>query len=533
MVRGFGYTLYGQPYVVYPPLYPFVLSLMLGHGTGFWSLLYTVNALCGAVGLIVGATWIRLRFGRAGRWAGWLALVSYFPWSFSSRYLLSEPLFFALSMVVLILSWRVLCEERHPWRAVVLVVLGSLLCAMTRFGAVALTLAICLSAFLKWIRTRSRAALSVLVAVAVFGGGFAVAWEVRARIVDPGAVESYARWTQKAIGVSSESTGMIAQSVGEGTDVRKAWPERAFALGARYGQYVMSNVRMSAVAVPLALFLGVVFLTGLTFHLVRCVWSPVGWYMVVSLAMISLTSWFSSYTRYLYPLTPFLFLFLLEGVGIWRAGVFGRGVAWMRLCLVLWGAGGLVGAGMSWPVTGCATTEGLYITAFAGLCVLVYAAMVFVGMWPGRVRFFATNDRVVGVCMAALVLSAALQTSLIAAARSRLTAQNHTLAQRNLVGLVAAAAWLKETSDPQAVCASSLPRLTAFLSDRRNVAAGYAEDGKLDGRAVDYFVRIGPLRDVPAFRPDEEDRLATALRKSPAVPVFASGDAAVYRVAKP
>lgn len=537
IARGFGYSLYGQPYVVYPPLYPLVLSVILDRGPGLWRCLYAANALFGAVALIIGATWLRSRFGRAGSWAGWFTIVSYFAWSFSTRYLLSEPLYFVLSLVVLIPAWRVLCEDRARGWMVLLVAAGSLLCAATRFGAVALTAAVCLSALVKWIRTRSRVALLFLFLVGILGGGFAVAWEARARMVDPGAVESYARWTRKVIGVSSESAGMIAQSVGEGTDAKKSWPERAVALGVRYGQYVLSNVRVPAVAVPFALFLGLVFLTGLILHLIRCAWSPVGWYTAISLAVISLTSWFSSYTRYLYPLTPFLFLFLLEGARAWRTGVFGRGAAWMRLCLVLCGVGGLIGSIMNWPFDGRATAEGAYVAAVAGLCVLAYAAMVVVGIRPGRATEFAMNDRIVGACMAALILAAALQTSMVVAARSRLTSQNHTLVQRNLAGLVSAGAWLSGHSAPQAACVSSLPRLTAFLSDRNHFPAKYTDQGALDLSAVDYVVAMGRLVDVPAFRPAEEDRLAqavdAALREQELVRVFADGDAAVYRVAKP
>ncbi len=537
IARGFGYSLYGQPYVVYPPLYPLVLSVILDLGPGLWRCLYAANALFGAAALIVGATWLRSRFGRAGNWAGWFTILSYFAWSFSTRYLLSEPLYFVLSLAVLIPAWRVLCEDRARGWMVLLVAAGSLLCAATRFGAVALTAAVCLSALVKWIRARSRVALLILFSVGILGGGFAVAWEARARIVDPDAVESYARWTRKAIGASSESAGMIAQSVGEGTDAKKNWPERTVALGARYGQYVLSNVRVPAAAVPFALFLGLVFLTGLVLHLIRCAWSPVGWYTAISLAVISLTSWFSSYTRYLYPLTPFLFLFLLEGARAWRTGLFGQGAAWMRLLLVLWGLGGLVAAGMNWTSVDFATAEGVYTLAFAGVCVAVYAAMLVVGIRPGMARAFAMNDRAVGLCMAALILAAALQTSLIVAARSRLTAQNHTLVQRNLAGVVVAGDWLRDNSDRQVVCLSSLSRLTAFLSDRKYAAPKYTPAGELDLEGVDYVVRMGALVDVPAFRPAEEDRLAqavdAALREQDLVRVFADGDAAVYRVAKP
>ena len=147
------------------------------------------------------------------------------------------------------------------------------------------------------------------------------------------------------------------------------------------------------------------------------------------------------------------------------------------------------------------------------------------------------NDRIVGACMAALILASALQTSLIVAARSKLTAQNHTLVQRNLAAVVAAGDWLRDNSDRQAVCLSSLPRLTAFLSDRKYAALKYTSTGELDLEGIDYVVRMGALVDVPAFRPADEDRLVeglnTALQKSQVVQVFTSGDAAVYRVAKP
>ena len=139
MARGFGYTLYGQPYVVYPPLYPFVLSFLIGCGVSFGRWLYAANALFGVIGVVAGAAWIRSRFGRVGNWAAWFTIFSYFAWSFSTRYLLSEPLFFALSVGVLALAWRILCEDRARWWMVLLVAVGALLCPATRFGAVALT----------------------------------------------------------------------------------------------------------------------------------------------------------------------------------------------------------------------------------------------------------------------------------------------------------------------------------------------------------------------------------------------------------
>ncbi len=533
MVRGFGYTLYGQPYVLYPPLYPFILSLILGHGAGLWRLLYMVNAFCGAAGLIVGATWLRLCFGRAGRWAGWLALVSYFAWSFSTRFLLSEALFFVLSVSVLILAWRVLCEERYPGWVVALVGFGSLLCAMTRFGAVALTLAVCLSSFLKWMLTRSRAALSVLVAAAVLGGGFAVAWEIRAQHVAPQAGESYARWARTIMGVSSETAGMVARNAGEGAAVRKGWPGRALELGGRYGQYVASNVRSPSAAKPLALFLWLVFLTGLIAHLKQYPWSPIGWYTAISLLIISLTSWISSYMRYLYPLTPFLFLFLLMGARFWWKRLIGGANRPRRALLVLCGLAGLAWSATHWVDADLAAMEGRYMTVTAILSAVVYGGLIWVGIWPAPLQAVSLSGRMTRLGMTAIVILFACQTAVILAARYRLTEQNQTLRNRNLLGMADAGAWLRDNTDPQAVCISSLPRLTAFLTDRQNVSPGYTTAGGLDVGKAEYVVRIGRLNNIPAFVPEEEERLVTALAGAPVVPVFASGDAAVYRIAKP
>ena len=334
------------------------------------------------------------------------------------------------------------------------------------------------------------------------------------------------------MGVSSETAGMVARNAGEGA-VRKSWSGRALELGGRYGQYVASNVRSPSAAKPLALFLWLVFLTGLVAHLKQCLWSPLGWYTAISLLIISLTSWISSYSRYLYPLTPFLFLFLLMGARLWWKRLIGGANRPLRAFLVLCGLAGLAWSATHWVDADVAAMEGRYMTATAILSAAAYIGLILVGVWPTPLRAVSLSGRMTRLGMTVIVILFACQTAVILAARCRLTEQNQTLRNRNLLGIVDAGAWLRDNTDPQAVCISSLPRLTAFLSDRQNVSPGYTTEGGLDSGKADYVVQIGRLNDVPAFVPEEEERLVTALPGSPVVPVFASGDAAVYRIAKP
>ena len=534
LARGYGYTLYGEPYGFYPPLFPVVLSTIMRWNVAAWRWMYTANALLGLVGLIVGATWLR-RFGRAGVWAGWFSLIAYYAWSFSTRYLLSEPLFFALSVLVVVLVWRVLERNRCSIPEGVLIGAGALLCAMTRFGAAALLGGVFFASLIRWLTSKVRTGLLVGLILLVTGGGFMIAWEVRAQVVNPNAVESYGRWAAKFLGLSGEKAGMIAQSVGEGPTDKTTWSERIVHAGVRYGQFVSSVVRHPANCAPMSLLLWAVFLTGLIAHMRRCIWSPLGWYTIASLVMISLTSWLSSYLRYFYPLTPFLFFFFFEGLCVLRDRPPGAGVRVVWAVLGVWG---LVGA--VWPFTSvsCANggLENTYSMVVGHLVRFGFIGLVIAAAATLWRRGLSVPGGLVRALPFVVLMLLAFQSVLIAGARFRLTLANSNLEQKNLLGVVRCAEWLRENSAPQSMCISSLPRMTAFLSDRSSQAPRYNEGGQLANADTDYILLMGELRDMPAFRPAEESMLALIAerldREKLAVSVFACDDARVYKVGK-
>jgi hypothetical protein len=124
----------------------------------------------------------------------------------------------------------------------------------------------------------------------------------------------------------------------------------------------------------------------------------------------------------------------------------------------------------------------------------------------------------------ALVIAVALHAFALAGARFKRTLGNETQEARNLAGAMACGAWIKANAPPDAIVQASLPRLVAFLCDRHTIA------GKTEFAAIDYLLLTGQLRGVPAFSADDEALLRAGAEASGIAPVFASGDAAVYKL---
>ncbi len=533
LARGHGYTLNGEPYGVYPPLYPFILSLVMRQDVGAWRAMYSLNALAGALGLILGASWLRFRAGRAGVWAGWLALFSYYAWSFATRYLLTEPVFVLLSFVALLSAERVLERKQGALWEYAGIALGCLLCSTIRAGAVALLVTLTIAGLWRWITTRARAGLCVALLAVFLGGGFLAAWEVRSARVAPEATESYTRWALKFLGLSRETTGLIAESVGEGPARRMSWPERAVVSGVKTGQYLLSVVRPPPNFPPLALLMWAAVLTGVVVHLRRSAWSPIGWYALVSMLMITATSFLTSYLRYLWVLTPFLFFFAVLGWQTWHRALSVKPRLW-------WIAGAWGIASCLWglwvgPPSGTGSEEKymlLWWYACEG-CYLGAAIAAFVSLRKKQ-------EMLTGVARPAFALVLAglfgFQAVGLAGLRYVKTRDNTTLKARNLEGAVRCAEFIRANSAAGSVCVSALPRLLVFLADRAAQAPAYSGNGDLDLAGVDYVIRIGRLVNVPQQRADDELRLQAALTAAVGSgkleEQYAEGDAAVYGVMK-
>lgn len=529
LARGYGYTLYGEPYGYYPPLFPAVLSMIMRWNVAAWRWMYAANALLGLVGLIVGATWLR-RFSRVGVWAGWFSLFAYYAWSFSTRYLLSEPLFFALSVFVIILVWRVLERNRCSIPEGFLIGAGALLCAMTRLGAVALLGGLGFAALIRWLISRVRTGLVVGLILLVTGGGFMIAWEVRAQVVNPNAVESYGRWAAKFLGLSDEKAGMIAKSVGEGTVRELSWPRRAIESGIRYSQYVASVVRPPRNFAPLAVFLWALFLTGIASHLRWYPWSPAAWYTVATIAMISLTSWLSSYVRYYFPLTPFLFFFLLSGAQAWRRVLIESPEWQLRRVVGLWGMVGLIWSLLCWPALVAGCQEAVYGLAMWFLCLAAYGVMFVLGLDFLFRRSLIHMLRRPVTAMAGIVIIYGLHSVAVASERSRLIQSNQALKAKNLDGVVEVGRWLRQSSPASSVCVASFPRLVSFLADRTCLDPLFNAGGKLELDGIGYVVTTGDLMGVPAFRRVDERALCESIAGEKTwIVIFKSEGAEVFR----
>jgi hypothetical protein len=534
LVRGEGYTLYGEPYVYYPPLYPAALSVVMkGAGVGAWRPLYAVTALFGALGLVVLASHVRRHGGEAGRWAAWFSLVSYYPWSFSTRYLMADPLCFLLSAIGLASAGLLLRPAAGRRARGLLMVPAAFLASTTKAAALALTAALTGACALSGVLSRKAAPLFMASVVASAAGGFSVAWELRAQRVDPHAKESYGRWLKKFLGASPEETGWIAQSVGEGIDRRTSLPERFVLCGLKTGQSVLSLVRPPRNAEPLFGLLWLLVLAGLWRMGREDPASPLVWYTGISLVMICLTSWVSSYTRYLYVLTPLLFLCLLRGG---EAAAFALRGAVRRPVAITMAAGGL--AGIVWTAVrglgaGQSPAETLYMKGM-GLAVFgVYLVLAIAGGVTAVRGQIPRLPRTPSWVLAAAVALLAIHNTALVAQRHRLTLNDATPEQLRLIGPKACGRWLAEHAEPGSRCITTFPRMAAFLADR-DMSGPLYEGARLRLEGADYVMTLGEVRGIPAFSATDERNLERAvlqevdggrLRK-----VFSDEGAAVYTV---
>jgi len=537
MVRGYGYTIYGAPHVLYPPLFASILSgIMRVFGIHAWRAMYTLNAVLGISGLILIGTWMRARFGWAGSWTAWFMLFSYYPWSFCCRFLMTEPLFLPLSFTALILAWRILeRNEGRFWEYGALGVL-CLLGAMTRAAAVSLNLALVAAGGVRWITTRRRAGLVVALLALFLGVGFFAYWSVRADIVDPQAVESHWRWAKRYLGMSTEEEGIIATGE-EVTEISSVFHRRLIFAAMRFGQFTLSVVRPPDAFLPLAALLSILFCVGLIGHWRGNGWSPLAWYTGVFLTMILNTTWLSNYLRFYLVLAPFLLLFFFEGL---QAAFVGRSSGPSSssvsrngrrrapsyvVLLAAWAVWGLIRAISGVSGYGPGAKEQLYMTVVQVLVGVLYSLVLFLTGWmllrffrEGRAsarpqvtgnenenatayprRLLRTRARLDRLLVFILAM-AMVHAGVLIFYRASKTRENAALEARGLSGLVKCATWLRDHTPLDATGVATIPRMVSFLSDRIISYPSYQAGYNIDLDEGAYVVLSGELVEVAPYR---------------------------------
>ncbi len=520
LATGQGYTLAGEPYGLYPPVYPAALSVVFRlFGIGSWKAPYLLSAVSGFAGLVYVCGWLRKRYGRMGRWAAWAALMAYYAWSFSTRYLMAEQLFVLLSAATLIEVDRMSFDGRVTVRRVLILCILGALVVMTKTAGIALAGAIGVSLGLSAFQSKI---LRLWIPAVLIPGVMAaclVGWEIRSQLVAPNAGESYGRWAMKFMGASKESEGIVARNTGEGVEGGSSFSQRAVICAEKLGQYALSIVRAPPNMLPVGLLILAVVVVGVAAE-IRDRWgSPFAWYLVATLGMICMTSWVSSYHRYLYPATPLIFYFIARGAGPVRRNFWGR-------CLM--GAAGLFGLSWSWCKgiqSGATGLEQAYQLGMSIFLIVVYLSLLVVAAVPSLSRG-RISSRALVVALVLLLL----HNGAIAAQRFALTLRNTTQHERNLSGMIVCGEWVWKNLPRDSRGYSSLPRMAAFLADRVCRAPSFLADGNLDVAHADFVILTGELRDIPAFRPKEEEALRAAVERLGVAPAFTAGGAAVIRL---
>lgn len=506
LATGAGYTMNGQAYAYYPPLFSAFLALLKLIGFNGWWPLYAANALVGFAGLLVLSTQVRRSYGEAGRWASWFALVAYYAWSFSTRYLLAEQLVALFAAIAVVELDRGLGEDKPPLRSWIIVPLFVLFAAMTKASAAAVIASVGMAGGMAWLVRRNRAAFGLAVFAVLLGGGFMLGWEIRSQLVTPDAPESYGRWVLKWVGLSKETASVVARNAGEGIAGDASYAERAGVMANKIGTYLASVARPPDNFLPLSILLAALCLVGLVRLLLDNPSSPLGWYLLISILLGSLTFWASSYHRYLYPLTPLLFLACFTGIS-WSAR--------HPILLLPFGVWGVIFTFIYGVTQDASGAEGRYRLAMGVFSLIVYVALT-------ASPFFAR--RILGVrtlVLASLLALLVLHNAALMADRFRRTLQDEMPRQQGMYDVMACTKWIQENTSPEVRVISSLPRMTSFLTQR---AALFPDD------AGEVVLLFGQLRGVPPFQPDTESRLREKILGTGVLPSFASGASAVYIV---
>ncbi|SVA92866.1 uncharacterized protein METZ01_LOCUS145720, partial [marine metagenome] len=172
------------PHTKYPPLYPALLAVAMLLGVEAWFTFKVLSALLVTTAVVLSFGWIRDRHG-AGLAIG-VALVLAFSPAFlsSASWILSDPLFLALTYACL---WAFHRSEYHDggWKWVIAGSLAAVLATFTRTAGLPLVLAV---GGALWVGRQWRALAGFTVAVLIPSLG----WWLRARAIgDPQYISEF------------------------------------------------------------------------------------------------------------------------------------------------------------------------------------------------------------------------------------------------------------------------------------------------------------------------------------------------------
>ncbi len=164
------------PHTKYPPIFPFVLALLMALGARTWTAFKAVAAVATVVSVAFTYLWAERILRPAGAFAVALLVALSVGVVYYSQWVLSDPVFLAFTMVALYAVARADEEDGldHRWVAVGVVAVG--LAYFTRSAGLPLVLAV-----LGWLTVRR--AWRPLAAASVVLGLPMVAWWLRARSV--------------------------------------------------------------------------------------------------------------------------------------------------------------------------------------------------------------------------------------------------------------------------------------------------------------------------------------------------------------
>ncbi|MFO1491409.1 MAG: hypothetical protein U1F77_12855 [Kiritimatiellia bacterium] len=497
---GLGYSQYGTPHVLYPPLYPVLLSPLMAGPDFHWKALYALNALMGWGALVTAGAWLRRGGAVSDRAASWFLVGSYYGWSFSTRFLMPEPLFLLLAVLTLGFCKRQMRGIRFPLLCAGLTAGLALLAAAAKTAAIALGAGLAVSALLRARGTRTlRSALPGLAACTAVCA-FTLAWEIRGARVSSDARESYGRWILHLTGLQRETDGMIAREKGEDRELRRlGLAGRVLELGERTGQYVVSFPRPPWNFKPLGLMLAACVLYGSALRLRRAPHDPLVWYGLVSMAMFALTNWTSSYLRYLYVVSPWLFGTLADALPHAALANAARN-PWVRVPLATFCLWGLFLTFFT-PEPEIALKGGALAFQYLSgtFCATVYTAGLILVFRPpvASIREFWVPVGFAAACMLWLFLT--LMSGAFVRERWHLARTGQLLKGRNLTGMVRAGGWVRDHAPPPARIISSMPAFASLLTGRVAREPLY-QAGRLQSRPGDLLITPGDFEDFYAYR---------------------------------
>lgn len=502
IVKGCGYTVYGEPYVYYPPVYPLLTAPFFyfrDHLT--WSALYRFHGLLGFIFIAAAGLWLRKYYAKHGMIAAWLLLAGYYIWSFSTRFLMPDVLqsLWGLGAIWTAGNWL----QKGRLRSLLLLGLFLFLAALTKFSAIALFAGLGFAGLAAWIFKKNRRGFWLGFVACAAGFLPLMIWQIRAELLAPAGNETYLLWIRKALGMPIEEAAWIAQSAGEGLQGDSTYFSRMLLAIEKGAASMFSIVRPPANLLPAAVTCFLLVLTGWWKEVKQRLESPAAFYTLFHLAMIPATLWATSYLRYFVPILPFLYLFLCSGTDNIFTKISTGQAAFHRVLLAalgLWGLAATLAAGV--PALSFAPIQ-LYQGIWHLCLALVYIVMLYVAARPSILFKTQKNQCLLHRLLYGFLILLFLQSYSLIYLRAERIKDNEALEKQNLSGAVSICEWARTNLNENAACISSLPRMTSFLTDR----IFHNSEVELPEQKPTCMFLLGSIRNNPAFKQAEEKKL--------------------------